>query len=157
MSVPATIQIAGLPAIFQFTQRHLDNGPMRLLDQFQRQAGAGLTPGGIGELLPGQMPHRRAGDIPMGHLLDKEPQGVAGGKGGVAKEDVLATGQLIDTLRQQKIIRAIMYACQGKIERCHPWPPVKEMGVVEQHHSRRRPRLARAIITCVMAQTYVLT
>jgi len=69
--------------------------------------------------------------------------------------------ELIDSLRDQKMIRAITDARQSLIERCHPWPPVEKKGVVQQHPLSQEATAGAsdrdAIVTRVMARIYGLS
>jgi phage portal protein BeeE len=97
---------------------------MHLLDQLHWQSLPRLAPGRVGELKTRQMIHRRAGNIPTGNLLGKEPQRVAGRESGVSKKISAHSGKLIDASRKKMMIHIMPNASQSLIERCHPWPPV---------------------------------
>jgi hypothetical protein len=99
---------------------------MNLADQFHRQTGSRLAPRGIGKVALRQVSHRRAGNVAVRNLLNKEPQGIARRESGVAERKIAGAGQLIDPIREEKIIRAVANASQSKIESSHPWPPVEE-------------------------------
>ena len=62
----------------------------------------------------------------------------------------------LQNYRIRKKINALRatHAGKGKHRISHPWPPVK--GVVEQHHSRRRPLPARVNVTRAAARSYAL-
>jgi hypothetical protein len=98
---------------------------MNLADQFHRQTGSRLAPGGIGKVALRQVSHRRTGNVALCDLLNKEPQRIAGRESGVAERKIAGAGQLINPIRQ-KIMRVVANASQSKIERSHPWPPVEE-------------------------------
>ena len=117
MSAPAVRFIAKVIGVIQFAARLVHDRTMDTLNQPQRQACPRLTPGGIGKILVGQMAHRRTGDIAVGDLLNKKPKRVAGRERGVAEEMALSQRQLIDPLRQEKIVRAIANVTEGEMRR----------------------------------------
>jgi hypothetical protein len=100
---------------------------MHALNEFDGQACPRLAPGGVGEILLGQMPHRGTGDVAVGDLLNEKPQGISRREGGVAELNIAGTRELIYERRLEKIIRAITNAGKGEIERSHPWPPVEKV------------------------------
>ena len=58
----------------QFAIRRLDQTSVGLFDVLDRQPRASLAPRRIGEVLAGQMSHRRAGDVAVSDLLNEQPE-----------------------------------------------------------------------------------
>src|SRR6185437_10063825 len=126
------------------------------LQQLKWQPNARFAVAGVGEVDPTELPQRPHGDVAAEDLQEEEADGHQWRQHTFPPDVALLAELLLQRERDAKISdRVALEACQYLRHHRHPWPPV--WGVVEQHHHHRRPRLAQARVTRVVARSYVLS
>ena len=105
MAVPAVRSVTGIVTPIQLSQRPVNDEPVHAGDHFNRQTRPRGAPRRVGEVPPGQMTHRGAGDIAVRDLLREQPQRLTGREQTPTKTKLAGAGQLIDTIGREKMIR----------------------------------------------------
>ncbi len=127
MPSPAVRFIPDILAVVEFASHVIDQQALYPLDQLQRQPRPRLAPGGVGERLARQVPHRGAGDVAVGDLPREQRQRLTRCENGLPEGMMCRASQRIDVIGN-KLPAVLLHASQRQIERSHPWPPGEECG-----------------------------
>src|SRR5258708_414984 len=95
MSPPAVASIPQVVTLIQITPRLIDQTTRHVLDELQGKPLSCLAPGGVGERLAGQMPHRSASDVAASDLPNEPAEGLTGCEKCVAESIIKRAGQRV--------------------------------------------------------------